>query len=161
MRPVEPSFHGFCSLSSSCSVINGFPLFGPSFRYDRPFSKISLMAAEASRSRIAPPITGSGNTPYQSSAGRLDVIIIEPVPRHSFTFANHFGNIPAADYSLTCLFCATRKVAPFIRRLICIHPAGSRTRSHPTYNRRQRLSSDKLTRWPTVFFPSSNSLLMN
>ena len=32
------------------------------------------MADETSRSRIAPPTTGSGNVAYQSSGGRLEVI---------------------------------------------------------------------------------------
>jgi hypothetical protein len=48
-----------------------------------PFSIISFIVGEASQSRIAPPITGSGNTPYQSSTGRLEVSMIDPVPSRS------------------------------------------------------------------------------
>ena len=38
------------------------------------------MADETSRSRIAPPTTGSGNVAYQSSGGRLEVITVKLRP---------------------------------------------------------------------------------
>jgi hypothetical protein len=57
---------------------------------DRARSITSLIALETSRSRIAPPMTGSGNTPYQSSTGRFEVIIVVSLLRR--LSANSYSN---------------------------------------------------------------------
>src|SRR3990172_2530890 len=58
-----------------------------SFRYDFPLSTITFTAPETIRSRMAPPMTWSGNAPYQSWGGLFDVIIVVYLPSRSSAMA--------------------------------------------------------------------------